>query len=429
MQRYVTWTLSAGCLVGTLLLFLFFPDSLRSWWGTTFQGGIVRGLPHLPVLLLAIATFWGSHARQDKVTLLALLLIGTHVLLSFPFPDGLNSEALRQGLAVFLPWAFPLLMIWPEASLKSPWGWGRLGATLCIGVGALLWASNHDLYSFCAVHLATIPGGVKSLSPLLALITLWVLSATEGPGMGLSWTGSLISLGLASLQGETLWPTSVANAPWPVFLSFSTLFLLGGLYGVTWRRAYLDELTGIPARRAFEESLPRLGRKYAIAMVDVDHFKGFNDRYGHQIGDQVLRFIATRLKRLPFGQAFRYGGEEFAIIMPGRRVHQSLSMLEDLRKSIETSNFTIRGENRPVEKPKHKDRPSGGTEQVKITVSIGIAGRSPLHPSTDDVVRAADEALYHAKETGRNRVEHNGRRKGQEGVAKRMNCVVQYSGP
>ncbi len=143
----------------------------------------------------------------------------------------------------------------------------------------------------------------------------------------------------------------------------------------------------------------------------------------------MLRFIATRLKGLPFGQAFRYGGEEFAIIMPGRRVHQTLSMLEDLRKSIETSNFTIRGENRPIEKPKQKDRPSGGTEQVKITVSIGIAGRSPLHPSTDDVVRAADEALYHAKEMGRNRVEHNGRRKGQEGVAKRMNCVVQYSEP
>jgi diguanylate cyclase (GGDEF)-like protein len=68
-------------------------------------------------------------------------------------------------------------------------------------------------------------------------------------------------------------------------------------------------------------------------MIDVDHFKHFNDRFGHQVGDQILRFIATRLKRVSFGLAFRYGGEEFALIMPGRRVQRMLPLLDQSLRS------------------------------------------------------------------------------------------------
>ncbi len=424
MQRYVIWGLSLGCLVGAVLLLLLVPDSLQSWWAETFQGKIVGGLPHLPLFVLAITAFWGSHVCQDKVTLLALLLMGTHLMLTFPFQDGPAPEGVREGLALFLPWAFPLLLSWPEASLKSLWGWGRLGATVAVWVGAFIWASNHEFASLCAVYLAKIPGGAKSLSTLLALLALWTLPPAEARAMLLPWTGSLISLGLASLHGEPMWPGPISPAPWPIFLSFSSVFLLGGLYGVTLRRAYLDELTEIPARRAFEESLKRLGRKYVVAMIDVDHFKRFNDRYGHQVGDQVLRFIASRLQGLPFGQTFRYGGEEFAVLMPGCKVQQALPLLESLRKSIEASKFTIRGENRPLHKPKEKARPTGGREEVKITVSIGVAGRNHVHTTTEDTVRAADEALYQAKKMGRNRVMQEGRKNGEESNARRMKCLA-----
>lgn len=421
------WSLSLGCLLGTLLLLLLCPDCLQGWWEETFQGKIVQGLPHLPVVLLIMATFWGSHVRQDKVALLALLMLGTHALLTIPILDRPPPEPLREGLAVFLPWGFPLLLCWPEASLKSVWGWGRLGAVLAIWLGALFWAWNHGIMSFWPDHLAKLPGGAKSLSVLLALLALWTFPIAESQGLRLSWTWSLVSLGLASLQGEPWWPEPVSGAPWSVFLFFSALFLLGGLYGVTWRRAYLDELTEMPARRAFEESLHRLGRKYAIAMVDIDHFKGFNDHYGHQVGDQILRFITTRLKGLSFGQAFRYGGEEFAIIMPGRKVHQAIPLLEGLRKSIEASKFTIRDENRPLCKPPRKARPPGGKEQVGITVSIGVAGRSPLNPTPEAVMKTADDALYRAKGMGRNRVEPEGRRNGQENHVRRINCLTQCS--
>jgi diguanylate cyclase (GGDEF)-like protein len=281
-----------------------------------------------------------------------------------------------------------------------------------------MWAQHYGFPAFWAANLGGIPGGLKSLSVLLALLALWTLPFAERPGLRVPWTWSLIALGLGSLHGELWWPKSVSGAPWPVFTSFSALFLLGGLYGLTWRRAYLDELTGLPGRRAFEESLRRLGKHYAIAMVDVDHFKHFNDRYGHQVGDQILRFIATRLNSVSFGQAFRYGGEEFALIMPARRIRGIIRLLQGLRESIEESRFTIRGKDRPAQKPRRQDRPPGGKEQVGVTVSIGVARSSIFHPTPEAVVKVADEALYRAKQLGRNRVEPERRKRGETYVKK-----------
>jgi len=416
MQRFLISGISFVCLMGGVILLFLAPESLQNWWAETFQGEMVDWLPHIPILLLVMAALWGWHLRQAKMALLVLLLVGGHVLLNLPLPQELSSKALREGLAVFLPWAFPLLLIWPETSFKSPWGWARLGAALSIFLGSFIWTWNHGFIAFWPVDLARIPGGIKSLSTLMALLALWVFHYAERPGLRVSWTWALISLGLASLHGEPWWPESVSSAPWPVFFSFNALFLLGGLYGLTWRRAYLDELTDIPGRRAFEENLRRLGSQYAIAMVDVDHFKHFNDRYGHQVGDQILRFIAARLKKVPFSRAFRYGGEEFALIMTGRRVQGPVPLLEGLRQSIEASQFTIRGANRPTRKPRRKDRPPGGKEQIGVTVSIGVALRSPLHPTPEAVVEAADEALYRAKRMGRNRVEAEKRKRWESNV-------------
>lgn len=424
MQRFLIWGISLVSLVVAVLLLHLAPEPLLKWWGETFQGNMVRWLPHLPVVLLGMAALWGCHLHQGKMTLLALLLIGAHVTISLPAPQGLTPETLAEGLAVFLPWAFPLLLSWPETSLKSLWGWARLGATLSIWLGSLIWAWNQGFAAFWPAHLAMVPGGVKSLSILLALLALWLLPFAEQPGLRFSWTWALMSLGLAASYGELWWPEAVSGAPRPVFSSLCGLFLLGGLYGLTWRQAYLDELTCIPGRRAFEESLRRLGRNYAIAMVDVDHFKHFNDRYGHQVGDQILRFIGARLERTSYGLAFRYGGEEFALIMHGRRVQGMVPLLQGLRRSIQDSTFIIRGDDRPLHKPRRKERPPGGKEHIGITVSIGVARRSHLHATPEAVVKAADEALYRAKQMGRNRVEAV-RRNRMDSYARRINCRTE----
>jgi diguanylate cyclase (GGDEF)-like protein len=178
----------------------------------------------------------------------------------------------------------------------------------------------------------------------------------------------------------------------------------------SYRIAYFDELTGIRARRALNETFSSLQGTYSIAVVDVDHFKSFNDTYGHDVGDQVLRKVASQLARVSGGgDAFRCGGEEFVIVFKGRSAQESLSHVEKLRESIEDDVFHVRGPERSKRKREerrrfHKSGRNPQHEAVKITVSIGLA-EAPEGFSPEQVYKAADKALYRAKQNGRNRVE------------------------
>lgn len=174
-----------------------------------------------------------------------------------------------------------------------------------------------------------------------------------------------------------------------------------------YRLAYLDALTGLPGRRALEEYGGSLGRNYMVAMADIDHFKQFNDTYGHDVGDQVLRMVAGKLKGVRAGgRAFRYGGEEFTLIFAANDVVRVADELERLRQVIEEARFTIRGGDRPVAKAgrKQRGRPVKGAA-VKVTLSMGLAARNDSVRDLAAVIKAADKALYKAKRKGRNRVE------------------------
>jgi diguanylate cyclase (GGDEF)-like protein len=189
--------------------------------------------------------------------------------------------------------------------------------------------------------------------------------------------------------------------------------------------AYHDELTTLPSRRAFNDALLRLQEPYSIAVVDIDHFKRFNDTYGHDTGDQVLRLVASNLARVTGGgQAYRCGGEEFSILFPGRTTAEVVDHLERLRATIETSEFRMRaGDRREVPRgpdrrneriPRGKARKGHAIRQLaqekspaslSVTVSIGVATSTKGRPYPDLVQQAADKALYQAKANGRNRVE------------------------
>ena len=135
-------------------------------------------------------------------------------------------------------------------------------------------------------------------------------------------------------------------------------------------------------------------------MIDVDHFKKFNDTHGHDIGDQVLRLVAARLAAVGGGgRAFRYGGEEFPIIFPGRRLARALAHTEALRRDIERYEFEIRSRDR-------RQSAGGGSHAASVTVSIGVASTIAGEESLDTLLRRADGALYAAKNGGRNRVAH-----------------------
>jgi predicted signal transduction protein with EAL and GGDEF domain len=112
-----------------------------------------------------------------------------------------------------------------------------------------------------------------------------------------------------------------------LFMLASGAVLVTAILQESHRLAFRDGLTGLPNRRALEEQLRALEPPYAIAMVDVDHFKKFNDSYGHDIGDQVLKVVATRIAEAPGGgRAYRYGGEEFTLLFPGLRLAQAMPL-------------------------------------------------------------------------------------------------------
>ena len=190
------------------------------------------------------------------------------------------------------------------------------------------------------------------------------------------------------------------------YFATAGLVLIIALLEMSHRMAYHDELTGLPGRRALNEELLQLGGQYAVAMVDVDHFKRFNDDYGHHVGDQVLRVVGSKLADAPGGgRAFRYGGEEFAMLFPGKSVEDVVPHLETVRQTIEATPFSIRRRWRPRRRPKQPKAKRKTPRKVSVTVSIGVAEPDGRAHGSEQVIKAADKALYRAKEGGRNQVQ------------------------
>jgi diguanylate cyclase (GGDEF)-like protein len=189
------------------------------------------------------------------------------------------------------------------------------------------------------------------------------------------------------------------------FLAAAGLVLVVSVIETSYRIAYHDELTGLRRRLALREDLLKLGSQYAVAMVDIDYFKRINDRYGHAVGDQILRMVASTLERVSGGgTAYRYGGEEFTLVFAGQTAADVMPHLETLRKAVEAARFVIRGADRPRDKPERPRSKSEPQIAVQVTVSIGVADRNEKRRRPDQVITAADRALYRAKNAGRNRV-------------------------
>ena len=138
--------------------------------------------------------------------------------------------------------------------------------------------------------------------------------------------------------------------------------------------------------RSFRENLP-----LSLILADIDHFKGVNDRHGHQVGDLVLQKFAVQLKEScrPYDFVGRYGGEEFVICLPAANGSQILAIAERMRQSIEKMGIAL----------------SDGSRTIRITASFGVVTlRLEQGDDVDSIIGRADDALYKAKNSGRNRV-------------------------
>ncbi|AYC31269.1 GGDEF domain-containing protein [Pseudomonas cavernae] len=201
------------------------------------------------------------------------------------------------------------------------------------------------------------------------------------------------------------------------------LMLVAAVVHEAYQMAYRDELTGLPGRRALNERLQRLGRSYVIAMADVDHFKQFTDTHGHDVGDQVLRLVASQLRKVGGGgTAYRYGGEEFTLLFPGKSLEECLPHLEAVRQAVEGYALQLRDKGqRPRDDGRGRQRRgSAKAASVSVTISIGVAERQQER-GFEQVIRAADKALYGAKAAGRNCVRAHGQQR-RGAVRERAAC-------
>ncbi len=326
--------------------------------------GFRRNRFALILTALGMPVFFSVEASPGGMLGLALIIVGLVVVPEPPI------TSIRAGL--FL--ALTLLMPWLPDLLPS---------------------FDAALGAWAAFKLPVAPAlGAASVGILIAiawLLVRWVYrSLPLDLYLLLALSPALIAFSTSPPQSSRAWLAATAAC-----------IVLAVLYGA-FRMAFIDALTGLPNRRALDERLARSQGKIAIAMVDVDHFKRFNDRYGHESGDRVLRAVARQLRRCRGGAAYRYGGEEFAIVFEGRQIDPATESLENLRAAIETQRVRL-GRAGPGKRAQavRKGQHEG---EVGVTVSIGLAQRDPAHWTPTAVVDAADKALYRSKQRGRNRL-------------------------
>ena len=388
------------------------PDLAQAFPLNTALSGAVSTLPFLAFLAIG---FLGFKLNQTRILVSSFILLALFYILRHPdalLPMGLGKIRLPQLLAVSLPLSFALVFLVKENKLLSQSTLLQviLAAAPPISLLILMSVEPTIFHELFLLKLVELP--LKTKLPQVLFFSLVGLGLVTYLSRDIKVKPFMISLlwcMVPTLFAFHLSLTDLAPEQGEFFQNLSLLsvsiILLYAMFDMYWHRVYIDELTSVANRRALDEKMVRLDARYALAMVDIDHFKSFNDKYGHDEGDNALRLVASHLAKETGGRSFRYGGEEFCTVFEGADTDKAEAVMEAFRASLAKREFHVR---LPAKrKPKDKDphRGSGGHgKKLKITVSIGIAANSTKAPSPEEVIKLADKALYKAKEGGRNRV-------------------------
>ena len=307
-----------------------------------------------------------------------------------------------------------------------------LAAYMLLGISTDVWARNISIGFFSASFLIlavvyNYPGDypirkiagqlIDSISVTIYLyfggeaaaigycVYLWVIVG-NGCRFGITYMSTCLLITTISFayiaMNQPFWQqhSSLAIGLW-----LTQVVVAGYLYGllkrlnnvndVLQKLSLHDELTGLLNRRALNEqarhTLTQLKRKhsdFALILVDIDHFKGFNDQHGHVVGDKVLQEVAKLLSKSSreIDLVSRFGGEEFALLSPNANEEDAYQLGENLRSAVEAAKINI------------------GGEEFNVTISVGIACWEIKINQLETWVKKADQALYQAKDQGRNKV-------------------------
>ena len=383
---------------------------------------MVTLLPTIPYLLLAVLLIFGWRYQDIG------LLIGTASLgiLYYTF-QALGTISASSHLLYAAYTVFPINMIIASHShrkkILSSTGlfWlvifaieiylilllCHLSSICCAGT---LKETSSFLYSFsylgsvlCSIVQKTISINIFPV-PILAMLTFMLALIYLGISFIKKMDPLILGYFLTVLIIFFTFFVPRISLNYTLFFIFSFMIILISMIDASFILAYIDELTGIPARRSLDEALRSMPRRISIAMLDIDHFKIFNDKYGHKTGDQVLRMVGARLSRAPGNpNVYRYGGEEFTAIFRGKDAKEAFKYMEEFREELANFDFILREKGRK----RHTEEDRGKTKikqkkTTKVTVSIGIAEKSSNLTKGEDIIKASDKALYKAKRAGRN---------------------------
>lgn len=358
-------------------------------------------LPAFPYIVFAAGLLLALRFKRGRVVVMVALLALAERLMHALAGTGGAGPVVLDAVAVLLPINLVAIGWLPERGVARITGWTL--AVLLVEALAVALIATPELRPLAArLARPLVAGRTGLLSVPAPAAGAFVVALLASAARVAHFRNAIESGALWTLVTAVLAVAMRGTPGASLALAAGGLVLVVSIIETSHAIAYGDELTGLPARRALNEALRRLSGDYAIAMVDIDHFKKFNDTYGHDIGDQLLRMVGARLATVAGGgRAFRYGGEEFAVLFPGASVDDVLPHLETLRASVEASGFMLRGVDRPRQKSAAR-RPSTNARRVSVTISIGAAEADRARTSAQAVLDAADQALYRAKRGGRN---------------------------
>ncbi|MCW5620328.1 MAG: GGDEF domain-containing protein [Burkholderiales bacterium] len=391
----------------------FFPMllvlALAHWFGPLLTHELPQSLSGLrvwgPAMVLFLSITLALTFNRGRMVFASLSLAGAYFMyqLQLVHVDAFALRTVFAAMCIFVPLNLATLSLLHERGVFTLYG-ARRAFAIALQVALTAWIviaertavvdGVYDLVHSLPLPSSPIPPVALLLMVLAAMVTAFRALRTRS-ALDVGLTGALAAFALAC--------HSVGKpALFSMYVGAAAGVLAVAVLQDTFRLAFRDELTGLPSRRALNERMLALGHHYAIAMVDVDHFKRFNDTHGHELGDHVLRMVAAKLERVGAGRAYRFGGEEFAIVFPGKHMREVWPHLEALREQISAHHLTLRAPERdPAKQGRPGERPP---VSVGVTVSIGLAERGERLTTPADVLVAADGALYRAKHKGRNRI-------------------------
>jgi GGDEF domain-containing protein len=375
----------------------------------------------LPTLVLLLGGAYCAVYRRQRELFLMVTVYIAYYLLDTQTDYYRDNGRVREDAAVvfhlcclLLPLLFGLFAAWPERTHLFQDMVARFAVLFAVGSVALGLEQSYPqalLAWLAEIRWPALHGAWMSLIQLSypVFLAAFILLAVQ------YWRHPrpLHAAQLVGLLGIFWMLPKTFILPFTLNIMCSQVMLMiaAAVAHEAYQMAFRDELTGLPGRRALNERMQRLGRNYVLAMTDVDHFKKFNDTHGHDVGDQVLRLVASKLAKVTGGgRAYRYGGEEFAVVFAGKTLEDCLPHLELIRETIANYQIQLRNkDNRPQDDQQGRQRRgAAGASSVSVTVSIGVAERQPEHRSPEEVLKSADQALYAAKGAGRNCVMAHG---------------------